>query len=79
MPYWYWAVLGGVFAVIEVAVPAMVCIWLAAGTDPVRGALKLSRANSAIPASEPIIEALSSGIRITFWLGVPANRPRASI
>jgi membrane protein implicated in regulation of membrane protease activity len=30
MPYWYWAVLGGVFAVIEVAVPAMVCIWLAA-------------------------------------------------
>ena len=30
MPYWYRAVLGGVFAVIEVAVPAMVCIWLAA-------------------------------------------------
>lgn len=30
MPYWYWAVLGAVFAVIEVAVPAMVCIWLAA-------------------------------------------------
>ena len=30
MSYWYWAVLGGVFAVIEVAVPAMVCIWLAA-------------------------------------------------
>ena len=29
MPYWYWAVLGAVFAVIEVAVPAMVCIWLA--------------------------------------------------
>ena len=30
MPYWYWAILGAVFAVIEVAVPAMVCIWLAA-------------------------------------------------
>ena len=30
MPYWYWAVLGAVFAVIEVAVPAMVCICLAA-------------------------------------------------
>ena len=30
MPYWYWAVLGAVLAVIEVAVPAMVCIWLAA-------------------------------------------------
>jgi inner membrane protein len=30
MPYWYWAVLGAVFGVIEVAVPAMVCIWLAA-------------------------------------------------
>jgi membrane protein implicated in regulation of membrane protease activity len=30
MPFWYWAVLGAVFAVIEVAVPAMVCIWLAA-------------------------------------------------
>ena len=30
MPYWYWAVFGAVLAVIEVAVPAMVCIWLAA-------------------------------------------------
>jgi hypothetical protein len=28
--------------------------------------LKLSRANSAIPAKDPIIDALSSGIRITF-------------
>ena len=30
MPYWYWAAFGAVLAVIEVAVPAMVCIWLAA-------------------------------------------------
>jgi membrane protein implicated in regulation of membrane protease activity len=30
MPFWYWAVFGAVLAVIEVAVPAMVCIWLAA-------------------------------------------------
>jgi inner membrane protein len=30
MPYWYWAVLGAAFGVIEIAVPAMVCIWLAA-------------------------------------------------
>jgi hypothetical protein len=30
MPFWYWAVLGAVLGVIEVAVPAMVCIWLAA-------------------------------------------------
>ena len=30
MPYWYWAVLGAALAVIEIAVPAMVCIWLAA-------------------------------------------------
>ena len=30
MPFWYWAALGAVLAVIEVAVPAMVCIWLAA-------------------------------------------------
>ena len=30
MPYRYWAVFGAVLAVIEVAVPAMVCIWLAA-------------------------------------------------
>jgi inner membrane protein len=30
MPYWYWAVFGAALAVIEVAVPAMVCIWLAA-------------------------------------------------
>jgi membrane protein implicated in regulation of membrane protease activity len=29
MPFWYWAVFGVVLAVIEVAVPAMVCIWLA--------------------------------------------------
>jgi membrane protein implicated in regulation of membrane protease activity len=29
MPYWYWAVFGAALAVIEVAVPAMVCIWLA--------------------------------------------------
>jgi membrane protein implicated in regulation of membrane protease activity len=29
MEYWYWAVAGAVLAVIEVAVPAMVCIWLA--------------------------------------------------
>jgi inner membrane protein len=30
MPYWYWAILGAVLAVIEVALPAMVCIWLSA-------------------------------------------------
>ena len=30
MPFWYWAVFGAVLAVIEIAVPAMVCIWLAA-------------------------------------------------
>ena len=30
MPFWYWAVLGAILAVIEVAVPAMVCIWLGA-------------------------------------------------
>lgn len=30
MLYWYWAAFGAVLAVIEVAVPAMVCIWLAA-------------------------------------------------
>src|SRR5262249_25849447 len=50
-----------------------------AGLGAVRAALKLSRANSAMPASDPIIDALSSGIRITFWLGVPARRPIASI
>jgi membrane protein implicated in regulation of membrane protease activity len=30
MVFWYWLVVAAVFAVIEVAVPAMVCIWLAA-------------------------------------------------
>jgi inner membrane protein len=30
MPSWYWLVLAAVFGVIEVAVPALVCIWLAA-------------------------------------------------
>jgi hypothetical protein len=30
MPFWYWLVLAAVFGVIEVAVPVMVCIWLAA-------------------------------------------------
>src|SRR6516162_1515539 len=44
-----------------------------------REALKLSRATSAIPASDPIMDALSSGMRITFWFGVPASRPMASI
>jgi len=30
MPFWYWAVFAAVLGVIEVAVPAMVCIWLVA-------------------------------------------------
>ena len=30
MAFWHWLVVAAVFAVIEVAVPAMVCIWLAA-------------------------------------------------
>jgi membrane protein implicated in regulation of membrane protease activity len=30
MPFWYWAAFGAFLAVIEIAVPAMVCIWLAA-------------------------------------------------
>jgi inner membrane protein len=30
MEFWHWLVVAAVFAVIEVAVPAMVCIWLAA-------------------------------------------------
>ena len=29
MEFWYWLVLAAAFAVIEVAAPAMVCIWLA--------------------------------------------------
>ena len=28
--FWHWLVVAALFAVIEVAVPAMVCIWLAA-------------------------------------------------
>jgi inner membrane protein len=30
MEYWHWLVVAAAFAVIEVAAPAMVCIWLAA-------------------------------------------------
>ncbi|HEX4184293.1 MAG TPA: NfeD family protein [Stellaceae bacterium] len=30
MVFWHWLVVAAVFAVIEVAVPVMVCIWLAA-------------------------------------------------
>src|SRR5439155_1573578 len=30
MPFWYWLVVAAVFGVIEVAAPAMVCIWFAA-------------------------------------------------
>ncbi len=30
MAFWHWLVLAAVLGVIEVAVPAMVCIWLAA-------------------------------------------------
>ena len=29
MLFWYWLVLGPVLGVIEIAAPAMVCIWLA--------------------------------------------------
>jgi membrane protein implicated in regulation of membrane protease activity len=29
MPFWYWLVLAAVLGVIEIALPAMVCIWLA--------------------------------------------------
>ena len=38
-----------------------------AGFVAARDVPKLSRANSAIPAKDPIIDALSSGIKITFW------------
>ena len=30
MAFWHWLILAAAFAVIEIAVPAMVCIWLAA-------------------------------------------------
>jgi membrane protein implicated in regulation of membrane protease activity len=30
MVFWHWLVLAALFAVVEVAAPAMVCIWLAA-------------------------------------------------
>lgn len=30
MEFWHWLVLAALFAVIEIASPAMVCIWLAA-------------------------------------------------
>src|SRR5437899_12066822 len=30
MEFWHWLIVAGVFAVTEVAVPAMVCIWFAA-------------------------------------------------
>jgi hypothetical protein len=28
MPFWYWAAIGAVLGVIEVAIPATICIWL---------------------------------------------------
>ena len=31
MVFWHWLALAAMFAAIEVAAPAMVCIWLAAG------------------------------------------------
>lgn len=30
MVFWHWLVLAAIFAVIEIAAPAMVCLWLAA-------------------------------------------------
>ncbi len=30
MAFWHWLVIAALFAVIEIAVPAMVCLWLAA-------------------------------------------------
>jgi inner membrane protein len=30
MQFWHWAMLGAILGVIEIAAPAMVCIWLAA-------------------------------------------------
>jgi inner membrane protein len=33
MEFWHWLVIAAVFAVIEVAAPAMVCIWLAAAAS----------------------------------------------
>jgi inner membrane protein len=30
MPFWYWLVLAALLGVLEVAIPAMVCIWFAA-------------------------------------------------
>jgi len=30
MVYWHWLILSAVFAVVELAVPAMVCLWFAA-------------------------------------------------
>jgi inner membrane protein len=29
MPFWYWLALAAILGVIEIAAPAMVCIWLA--------------------------------------------------
>lgn len=40
MEFWHWLIAAAVFAVIEIAAPAMVCIWLAAaalGTAVVTG------------------------------------------
>ena len=30
MPFWYWLILAAVLGVVEIAVPVMFCIWLAA-------------------------------------------------
>ncbi|MBV8335324.1 MAG: NfeD family protein, partial [Alphaproteobacteria bacterium] len=40
MEFWHWLLAAAVFAVIEIAAPAMVCIWLAAaalGTAVITG------------------------------------------
>jgi len=47
MAFWHWLIGAAAFAVLEIAIPAMMCIWLAAaalGTAPIvdgRGRLKV--------------------------------------
>jgi inner membrane protein len=76
MPFWYWLILAAVLGVLEVAVPAMVCIWLAAAAVGAAAvawlAPSLSWEHQALTFAVLAVAGVVLG-RLAF---VPARRPR---
>lgn len=76
MPFWYWLVAAALLGVVEVAIPAMVCIWFAAAAAGVAVIAWLAPALSWEHQALIFAGLAVAGVVLGRMAFAPSRRPR---